>query len=373
MSSKKNPKKQAVRLREKELTNGNKSLYLDIWHNGKRKYEFLKLHIVKPQNAIDRANNKKTLELAESIRAKRQLEIKNNAYGFTSDFKLDTNFIEYFKSLIEKRKDSKGNYGNWDSTLKHIIRYCDVETTFRDIDVSFVEGFKSYLQNDTMTKSETPLSINSQSSYFNKFKAAMNKAFEDRIIPDNPAQRVSGIKAETPERQHLTIDELRQLAKTECRYPILKRAFLFSCLTGLRWSDIQKMVWSEVQKHNEGYRVVFRQQKTKGQEYLDISEQAMNYLTERGANDERVFVGLKYSAWNNVELQKWVHRAGINKEITFHCGRHTFAVIQLDMGTDIYTVSKLLGHSELKTTQIYAKIIDKKKTEAVNKIPPINI
>jgi hypothetical protein len=66
-------------------------------------------------------------------------------------------------------------------------------------------------------------------------------------------------------------------------------------------------------------------------------------------------------------------RAGITKDITFHCARHTFAVLQLTLGTEIFTLSKLLGHSELKTTQIYAKIIDEKKREAVNKIPDISI
>ena len=60
---------------------------------------------------------------AETIRAKRQLEIQNGTYGFTSDFKINTNFIDYFKKLVEERKASKGNYGNWDSTLKHIVNF----------------------------------------------------------------------------------------------------------------------------------------------------------------------------------------------------------------------------------------------------------
>ena len=118
-------------------------------------------------------------------------------------------------------------------------------------------------------------------------------------------------------------------------------------------------------------RVVFRQKKTKGFEYLDISDQAVKYLGERGKPDERVFIGLKYSAWHNMALQRWCMDAGINKTITFHCGRHTFAVLQLSLGTEIYTVSKLLGHKELKTTEVYARILDEKKREAVNKIPEL--
>jgi integrase len=365
-------KKQLVRVRQKELTNGNKSLYLDIYWDGKRTKEYLKLHLVNPKNQLDRDNNKKTLELAENIRATRQTELTNNKWGFHNDFKQDTKLIEYFKSLIEKRKESKGNYGNWDSTLKHLIKYCDAKTTFRDIDTNFVEGFKDYLQHTATTKSNTLLSKNSQNSYFNKFRAAINQAFDDRIIPDNPVKRVKAIKADEPNREYLTLDELKSLVKTDCKYPVMKNAFLFSCLTGMRWSDIQKLKWSEVQKHGDGFRVIFRQQKTRGQEYLDISKQARDYLGEQGKPDERVFIGLKYSGWHNIELQRWIMRAKITKDITFHCGRHTFAVMQLELGTDIFTVSKLLGHKDLKTTQIYAKVLDIKKKEAMNNIPDIN-
>ena len=148
---------------------------------------------------------------------------------------------------------------------------------------------------------------------------------------------------------------------------------LFCCLTGIRWSDVQKLTWADVHKEGDGYRIIFRQKKTKSQEYLDIGDQARDFMGEKGVLSERVFVGLKYSAWHNLEIQKWVMRAGITKDITFHCSRHTFAVLQIDLGTDIFTVSKLLGHANLKTTQIYAKIMDKKKQEAMNIMPNINL
>ena len=94
----------------------------------------------------------------------------------------------------------------------------------------------------------------------------------------------------------------------------------------------------------------------------------MKLAGERGDAKERVFVGLKYSAWHNLKLQQWAMKAGISKTITFHCARHTYATLQLTLGTDIFTVSKLLGHKDLKTTQIYAKIIDERKTAAASKI-----
>ena len=151
--------------------------------------------------------------------------------------------------------------------------------------------------------------------------------------------------------------------------PLLKDAFIFSSLSGLRWSDVQKMIWSEIQHSNEmGWYIRFRQQKTKGVETLPISDQARKILGDEDEPEERVFKGLKYSSWHNVKLQQWMMRAGVSKTISFHCARHTYATLQLTLGTDIYTVSKLLGHKELKTTQIYAKVIDEKKREAANKI-----
>lgn len=117
-----------------------------------------------------------------------------------------------------------------------------------------------------------------------------------------------------------------------------------------------------------GYYIRFRQKKTKGAETLPISKQDFSLLGEPQDKDERVFKGLKYSAWHNLKLQQWMMRAGISKTITFHCARHSYATLQLSAGTDIYTVSKLLDHRELKTTQIYAKVIDQQKKEAANRI-----
>ncbi|OZI09575.1 mobilization protein [Siphonobacter sp. BAB-5385] len=373
MALRKTTAKETVRLREKDLKDGVKSLFLDIYLNGKRTYEYLKLYLIPPKSAADRSKNKETLQLAQSIRAKRQVEIQNKEYGFSSAFKLELNFLEYFERVAKERLDSKGNYGNWDSALKHLEKYCKSSTTFKDVDVKFVEGFRTYLEKKARTKSGTPLSQNTKHSYFNKLKACLKQSFEEGILPINPNLIMESPKAGEPDRSYLTLDEIKALIKTECRYPVLKRAFLFACLTGLRWSDVQKLTWREVQEHGESVRLRYTQKKTKSNEYLDISKQAEPYLGQRGKADERVFVGLKYSAWHNMELQKWCMKAGIEKSITFHCARHTFAVLMLDLGAEIFTVSKLLGHKDLKTTQIYAKVMDKKKQDAVNMIPDLNL
>ena len=101
---------------------------------------------------------------------------------------------------------------------------------------------------------------------------------------------------------------------------------------------------------------------------LPISKQAFSLLGERGNPNDKVFEGLTYSAYTNKHLFQWIGSAGITKDITFHCFRHTFAILQLDKGTDIYTVSKMLGHKDLKTTQIYAKVLDKNKRKASERI-----
>ncbi|MBQ5486677.1 MAG: integrase catalytic domain-containing protein, partial [Bacteroidales bacterium] len=151
------------------------------------------------------------------------------------------------------------------------------------------------------------------------------------------------------------------------------RAFLFGCFTGLRKSDIEKLTWGEVQKFGDYTRLVFKQKKTGGQEYLDIPKAAEQYLGKQGSKgqDDLVFPMFKYSSETSLELRRWALAAGITKDFTFHCSRHTFAVMLLNSGTDIYTVSKLLGHREIATTQIYAHLVDSRKQEAVDKISDI--
>lgn len=372
-----------IKIRQKpQRSTGKTSLVLEYYYGytrddegrikHRRKFETLEYYLyTDPKNKSERDHNKVNLEMAEKVKAKRLLAEQNEQYGFAVKYKIRTNLVEYIKGLIEQRKESPGNWGNWDSALKHLVAYAGTNTTFEMVDKKFVEGFKTYLAKQAKTKSGTALSTNSQSSYFLKLKAALNQAVEDGIIPHSPAMSVKPAHVEDVHREYLTFDELQRLAKTACPYPVLKDAFLFSCLTGMRWSDINKLTWAEVQEFDGGTRIVFRQKKTKGLEYLDITDQAVRYMGQRGKADERVFVGLKYSAWHNLALREWCLKAGITKHITFHCGRHTFAVLQLSLGTEIYTVSKLLGHRELKTTQVYAQIMDAKKREAVNRIPEL--
>lgn len=374
-----------VHLRQRKQTKQGKiSLYLEFYKGtiktpeGKTKtlrdYEYLDLFLIdKPRTPRERQENKNTLALAKSIEGQRRSEIQNGQYGYTNNSKKKVNFIEYFRDQAEKRLKNKGNYDNWNSALKHLINFAGENITFNDVDSKFCEEFRDFLTDEALTKSGKNLSSTSASSYFNKFRACLKKAVKEKVILTNPCNDVSSPKVTENPREYLTLDELKAAVKAECRYEVLKRAFLFSCLTGLRWSDIQKLTWKEVQQFNDGWRIVFNQKKTKGLEYLDISKQARDYLGKQGKSDERVFIGLKYSSYMNVALKQWMLRAGITKDITFHCARHTFAVLQLSLGTEIYTLSKLLGHSELRTTEIYSKIVDEKKREAAERIPDISL
>lgn len=374
--------KEPIRLRKRTTQSGNTSLYLDIYLNGERKYEYLKLYLIPERTRADKEKNRETLKLAEAIKSKRIVELRNGEYGFKDDFASDTLFFDYYKMLCEKRhgEESRSNWGNWYSCLHHLRIYEKREKiTFAEITPEWVQGFKDYLENRAIAwahdkrhrEKEYPLSRNSKMSYFNKLRACLNQAFDDRIIARNPIRGIEGFKAEEGTRMYLTLDELKKLVNTPCDYESVRKAFLFSCLTGLRRSDIIKLKWCDVFQQGNFTRIIFKQKKTKGQEYLDITEQAAELMGERGKAEDFVFDDIFTPDCTNKTIQNWVLRAGIDKKITFHCGRHTFAVMMLDLGTDIYTVSKLLGHRELTTTQIYAKVLDKNKQAAVQRIPNI--
>lgn len=365
--------KEPVRLRKKKLANGNVSLYLDIYHKqGKREYEFLKLYLIPERSKDDKVKNENTLRLAEAIRSRRIIEIQNGDNGFKSDYSPDTSFFEFYKMLTEERRKASTSktYKAWMSALYHLKRYeRNGKIRFSQITPKWVQGFKDYLDKAESKLDGKPLKENTKHGYFVKLTVCFHEAIRRRIIRDNPMTGIRGFKAEQGERMYLTIDEVRKLSAIPCKENI-KRAFLFSCLTGLRRSDIIRLKWMDIQKQGDFTRIIFRQKKTHGQEYLDIAEQAAQLLGERGGLNDYIFK-LPDEVNVNRIIKRWVKKAEINKNITFHCARHTFATMMLDIGTDLYTVSKLLGHRKVSTTQIYAKVMDKNKQKAVAAIPLI--
>jgi integrase len=372
-----------VKLRKKKISENRQSLYLDFYpsilhpETGKQtRREFLGYYVFdNAKNPFDKQHNKNTLQIAEQIRQKRENNLnKPEIYtGYELEQKRikelgEQNFVDYFKSLTDKRKAS--NHDNWVSALKYLTAFTKGNLKFADLNEKFCNDFKEYLLTTKSNKrSVTKLAQNSAVSYFNKLKATLKQAYKDGYLATDLNAKIEPIKPAETWRNFLTIEELNNLIKIECRNPLLKRAALFSALTGLRFSDIKNLVWGELEYiENNGYFIRFKQQKTKGVEVMPISEQAYSLLGERAEPTDKVLNGLTYSAYENKHLYQWIGAAGITKDITFHCFRHTFATLQLSSGTDIYTVSKMLGHRELKTTQIYAKIIDKTKREAADKI-----
>lgn len=363
--------KEPVKLRQRLLKSGNTTLYLDIYIKGKRTCESLGLFLIPEHTRADKAANRETLRLAEAIKAQRVVEVQNGRFGFDDNSKLGINFLDYFIAMRDKYPKNSASWFGYTSAHIQLCKYCSRSTTFRDINKDFAEGFRTYLMTRAVTRFGTPLRSSSQEVYWTLFKACINTAHRDGIIPNNNATKVGGIERKPRARAYLTIDELQRMAALPYEHSVFRRAFLFSCLTGLRKSDIKKLQWGEVHQQGEFTRIIFRQQKTGGLEYIDINPQAVSVMGRRGKPDELVFQDLRVEGSALLQLGTWAKQAGVDKHITFHSARHTFAVMMLDLGADIYTVSKLLGHSSIKTTQIYAKILDKKKQAAAMLIPPI--
>ncbi|MEK6492497.1 site-specific integrase [Myroides odoratimimus] len=371
-----------ITLKQRKLPSGKISLQIEYYKGfevsleGKkrhiREFENLKLFLHgSPNSPKERKENKEALQMAENILAIRQSEDLRGKYGIKNKHKGQRCFLDFFHEKMEEKYESPKNYGNWTASFLHLKRCISPTLTFDEVDDDFLKRVREYIDKKALTKSKLPLSLNSKYSYLNKFRAALRLAFEEGYLTINYAQKVKSFKQAESQREYLTFNEVQRLVKTDCKYEVLKRAFLFSCLTGLRWSDINKLVWSEVRDEDDVCRVIYRQEKTEGVEYLYISKQARELLGERESLNQLVFTNLKYSAIYNNEIVRWCNRAGIHKHITFHSARHTNAVLLLENGADIYTVSKRLGHREIRTTQIYAKIIDSKMKEASELIPEL--
>lgn len=316
---------------------------------------------------------------ADKVRELRQREYDNQELYTEAESALaaqsersQANFIDYFEQEAKRRHtaNSESIKVNWNRVheLIKIFAECD-NVPFSNIDLRFIENFKQFMLTAPQGgKKSGTVSRNTAATYFSIFKAALKQAFVDGYLTVDLSAKVKGIPEQESRREYLTIEELNQLALTECDNPIIKRAALFSALTGMRHVDIQKLKWKEVVKDGDHWRVNFTQQKTKGVEYTPISEQAYQLCGVRLDADRLIFEGLPSPSWISKPLERWIKAAGISKHITFHCFRHTFATLQLANGTDIYTVSKMLGHTNVRTTQIYTKVVDEKKESAADAI-----
>ena len=322
--------------------------------------------------------DQETMLYADGIRKLRQREYDNaDLYSDTESAQVEQkeraqqNFIEYFGKIAAKRhaNSSQSIQTNWQRTKEFLKLFAGDTLLFSQIDNRVAEEFRLYLLSAPCGGNRSgTISHNTAATYFSIFKAALKQAFIDGYLTVDLSAKIKGIQEQESRREYLTVEELNTLATTPCERDVLKRAALFSALTGLRHCDIQKLRWKEISMDGEQARLHFTQKKTKGVEYMPISQQALHLCGEPGDLAQLVFEDLPDPAWISKPLKRWIEAAEITKRITFHCFRHTYATLQLSSGTDIYTVSKMLGHTNVKTTQVYAKVVDEKKNKAAQAI-----
>ena len=370
LMTKKNNAKEPVHIRMKQLAGGGRSIYLDIYQNGHRRYEFLKLYLLPGNDCITRQQNRATMEAARTIKARRTIEIANEAAGIKkerSNITLHAWMLHYRDAQLRRGRHSAALLAR---TIATLAEYAGQAIALRDVDREFGAGFIRYLTTCYTTARNTPITAMTALNYYRGLCSALNAAVREGIIPDNPMDRLDAndrIKVPESRREYLTIDEVKRLIDTPCKKECVKQAYLFSCFCGLRISDIEALQWGNIVEDGGQRRISIIMRKTRTPLYLPLSVQAQRWMPQQGGAgaEEKVFTLPSRTYGNNV-LRQWARTAGIHKHVTYHTARHTFATMMLTLGADLYTTSKLLGHSEVRTTQIYAKIINKKKDDAVN-------
>lgn len=343
-------------------TEGKSNVYLDYYVNSTRQRKKTGLFVYdKSKTRLEKDHNKETNQMIEAMKAELTLKIQRNEVGFDEPKKAHNDFVKYYKYLLDKRERSGTNYSGWKSAYKHLCNYSPNGLHFNQLNSDYLEDLKLYLTDEVKLKGT------SAQRYFDLIKHAVHEAFRDRLIIKDYADKVKSPKREEPIKNYLSDAELTMLAKTECSNPVLKRAFLFSCLTGMSFADVLILHWTHITTDVNGdWQIVFHRKKTKGLQYHPISKEALSILGDIQKTDTRIFAGLRYHGWNNSILKQWVYLSGIKKNITFHCARHTYATLLLSKGADLTVVQELLGHKDIKTTRIYAKVIDKNKRAASN-------
>lgn len=365
-----------VTLRTKPVSKGRQSYYLDIYKDGQRKYEFLKLYLVPATNEAAKIQNANTEQAAKAIRNQRELEIIQGKGGLApvSNSKLLLlDWMEEYRKMKLATGQSNERALSVDKVITHLKAYAGEKTKLSAVDSDFCKGFVAYLGNATSgkhTQNPKPLASSTANAYFQLFTSALNEAVRQKKIAANPVLYLSRedkkpIKAEKSNRTFLTIEEVKQLAATDFKNESIKQAFLFACFTGLRISDIRNLTWGNIVERNGSFFVTITMQKTREPLTIKLNKQAAKWLPRKNATKE-VFDLPVYNAIINDNLKRWAKKAGIEKSLCFHMSRHTFATMELTLGADLYVVSKLLGHNDVSVTQIYADIINKKREEAVD-------
>ena len=354
----------AVVVRKKVMADGQRyALFLDIVHEGQRSKEYLKRYVYKKaRTPLERQHNEEVSEYAKQLRNKRENELFTDEVQEVRERKEQKkqarDFFEYFTDYINRypKKDKRMMvtlYG----TLK---AYVGKETLpIKQVDEQFCRDFLEYLSNRYNGESPT--------SFFARFKKVLKQAVREKLFIKSPAMDVMNSRtSDSLVKDVLTVEELQTLAMTYCGNEEVKRAFLFSCQTGLRFVDIKALKWKNVR--NGTLTVV--QEKTERDVIVNLNKTALKLLEESGSSEELVFTLPSHNGTIKV-LRYWTKRAGIDKHITFHCARHSFGTNLALFSTDVLTISSLLGHSNLRHTTKYVRVAKAVKEQAVNSLPEI--
>ena len=374
--------REPIALRSKDLKNGRKSLYLDYYQEGDKnhshKYEFLKLYLL-PDTKANREANAVTIQAAKAIQAQRLLERTNGIAGIRSA-KSKVILIDYLKKFAEKKAEF-GQSANRRDTVNQAINHVKIyngNILLSDVDKEYCTGYVKYLSTANNLRCQEKQKTNPGTArlYYGVLVAALNNAVKEDLIPYNPttkvdseAKKLLGIRENT--RTYLTPDELTKLMNTKCGNQAVKNAFFFCCYTGLRLSDVCKLEWKNIISENGRKYIKTKMKKTSKEIVIPLSENAKRFMPKKKINN-LVFQLPKDYPTIASDMRSWSKRANIEgKQVCFHVSRHTFATNLLTAGADLYTTSKLLGHTNIKTTQIYADIVDKKKAEAIDLLDKI--
>jgi integrase len=366
--------KENVKIQLVDKVDGRKSIRLEIYLNGKRTYERIpNLFIIPEDSDAAIKKNKATLNKAEKIRKQRQKEINQSKIDVV-ETQTDTGKIllsEWIAKFTEIQK-ARGIRSTQDLTrIARYIRLYGKDIPLVDVDKTYCLGFIDYLRSEYTMPNGEHLSPKSCFNILGIFSTAMNVAIQEGYISVNPVTLISSSDKFKPLehiREYLTIEEVQMLIDTPCEHPEVKQAFLFACNCGLRYGDIESLTWNDINKDGEHWTVATKISKTQRIVHIPLPLQAIKWMPKKSPNSDKVFPTLRY---DNVQkyIPIWAEKAGItNKTVTFYVSRHTYATMLLTLGADLYTVSKLLGHTSIRHTQRYAKIVNKKKDDAISKL-----
>jgi len=371
---KRGTKKNNIVLREKRLSSGNISLYLDIYRDGKRSYEFLKLYInPKARTPIDKEENRGNYALANRIRTDRENELNNLAFDYIPPTKQKVLFFDFAQTYLNNyTKKDKAMINGAIEDFRRFIKEDNPGITPETLKVSKIDrlmvvNFIDFLQDNHKGEGAN--------SYYSRFKKILNHAVAENIISKSPAQKkepgdneLTCKKPSGLRKQILTNDEIQLLAKAKCTRPEIKKAFFFCLCTGLRFVDIKALKYSNIDF--SAAKLKIDQRKTGTPVIIDLNQTALKLIKASEDPDKLVF-DLPGRKWATKTISNLVKKAGINKHITWHCARHSLAVNLLTSSAhpDIKTVSSILGHTSTRTTEVYMHVVDDLKKKAVNSLP----